>query len=68
MLLVQQALAENLINPSKAAELLDQRPRVSIQTHNYDFDDLDYIAKQYRDDKELTVFSREYMEDFYEYE
>ncbi|MDD2235200.1 MAG: XRE family transcriptional regulator [Desulfitobacteriaceae bacterium] len=67
MLLVQQALAENLINPSKAAELLGQRPPANTQAYDYSFDDLEYIANQYRYDKELTTFS-ECAEDVLDYE
>jgi len=67
MLLVQQALAENLINPSKAAELLGQRPPANTRSYDYSFDDLEYIANQYRYDKELIAFS-ECAEDFLEYE
>ncbi|MDD3271778.1 MAG: XRE family transcriptional regulator [Syntrophomonadaceae bacterium] len=67
MLLVQQALAETLINPSKAAELLGQRPLANTQVYDYKFDDLGYIANQYRYDKELTAFSK-CAEDFLEYE
>lgn len=67
MLLVQQALAENLINPSKAAELLDKRPPANTQAYDYNFDELEYIANQYRYDAELTAFSR-CAEDFLEYE
>ncbi len=67
-LLVQQALTENLINPSKAAELLGERPNANIQKLNYSSNDLEHIAKEYLVNEELTAFTRDYAEEFYDYE